>query len=213
MGQKISPTGLRISIVKDWSSKWFSDQKKKYRSFLLSDIKIRDYLRDRLKKAMLSSVDITRHGEVVKIILHSSRPGVIIGRSGVGIEDLKRGVSKLLPKNIKVEMSIQEIKNPETEATLLAAQITEQIEKRIACVRAAKRVLEKAKEATGVLGIKVKVTGRLDGNEIARSEWFASGKLPLHTLRADIDFARAQAHTTYGVVGVKVWVYRGEVFK
>jgi small subunit ribosomal protein S3 len=212
VGHKVDPLALRLGIIKNWSSKWFSDNKKKYRDFLFLDIKIRKFLQKKLRNSGLAMVEIERQADKIKIILHSSRPGVIIGRAGVGIENLKKELQKIMPK-IKFEITLQEIKNPESSAAILTQSIAEQIEKRIGYRRAAKKALERTSEASGVLGVKIMLSGRLDGNEIARQEWFAKGKLPLHTLRADVDFAKAEAHTTYGAVGIKVWIYKGEVFK
>jgi len=215
MGHKISPTSFRLGITTDWQSKWFSDNKKKYRQSFLTDIKLRNFIKNKLRNAGLALCEIERQADKIKIILHSSRPGVIIGRAGVGIDSLKKELqSKVLKKDkSKIEISIQEIKNPESNAAILSQIIAEQIEKRISYRRVAKKALEKAIESPGVLGVKIMIGGRLDGTEIARTEWFAKGKLPLHTLRADIDFAKAEAYTTYGVVGIKVWIDKGEVFK
>lgn len=212
MGQKVNPISFRLGVIKNWPSRWFSDNKRKYRDFLLLDIKIRKFLQKKLKNCALALIEIERQTDKVKIILHSSRPGMIIGRAGVGIEGLKKELKKIIPK-IKFEIILQEVKKPESNAAILTQMIAEQIEKRIGYRRAAKKAIERAAESAGVLGIKIMISGRLDGVEIARQEWFARGKLPLHTLRADVDFAKAEAHTTYGTVGIKTWIYKGEVFK
>lgn len=212
VGQKVNPIGFRVGIIKDWPSKWFSDNKRKYRNFFLSDVKIRKFLKKKLKNSALALIEIERQADKAKIILHSSRPGMIIGRAGIGIENLKKELQKIIPKT-KFEIILREVKNPESNATILTQIIAEQIEKRIGYRRAAKKAIERAFESPGVLGVKIMISGRLDGVEIARQEWFARGKLPLHTLRADIDFAKAEAYTTYGTVGIKTWIYKGEVFK
>ncbi|MEW6407399.1 MAG: 30S ribosomal protein S3 [Patescibacteria group bacterium] len=212
MGQKVNPISFRLGVIKNWPSKWFSDNKRKYRNFFLSDVKIRKFLEKKLKNSALALVEIERQADKAKIILHSSRPGMIIGRAGIGIESLKKELQKIIPK-IKFEIILREVKEPESNAAILTQTIVEQIEKRIGYRRAAKKAIERASESAGVLGVKIMISGRLDGVEIARQEWFARGKLPLHTLRADVDFAKAQAYTTYGTVGIKTWIYKGEVFK
>lgn len=213
MAQKVSPISFRLGINKTWKSKWFSDIKKKYRHNVLEDIKLRQVIRKKLKHAAVATCEIDRGPEIVKLTIHSSRPGVIIGRNGVGTEELKKEIQKLVGKDKKVEISIQEIKNPESNAALIAQIMAEQIEKRISYRRVMKRAIDRAIQSEEVKGVKVMVSGRLDGVDIARSEWLARGKIPLHTLRANVNFAEAEAFTTYGVVGIKVWIYKGEVFK
>lgn len=213
MGQKVNPVGLRTGIIRDWQSKWFFDNKKDYREFLLEDLKIRRFLEKRLQNASLALCEIERERDIIRINLYSSRPGVIIGRGGAGIEDLRKEVQKQVKRKVRIEVNIQEIRNPESNAAIMARFLADQIEKRMPYRRASKKTLEKMIEATGVFGAKIKIAGRLDGSEIARSEWFSKGKLPLHTLRADVDFAKVEAHMTYGAIGIKVWIYKGEVFK
>lgn len=213
MGQKINPVGLRTGIIRDWQSKWFFGNKKDYREFLLEDLKIRRFLEKRLQNASLALCEIERERDIIRINLYSSRPGVIIGRGGAGIEDLRKEVQKQVKRKVRIEINIQEIRNPEGNAAIMARFLADQIEKRMPYRRASKKTLEKMIEATGVFGAKIKIAGRLDGSEIARSEWFSKGKLPLHTLRADVDFAKVEAHMTYGAIGIKVWIYKGEVFK
>lgn len=212
MGQKVSPISFRIGINKTWNSKWFSGPKK-YRDYFLQDIKLRQLISKKLRNAGVAACEIERGPQVVRLNIWSSRPGIIIGRAGKGIEELKKELIQLLPKNTNLEINISEIRNPEENAALVAQMIAEQLEKRIPYRRAMKRAIERSMESKNVRGIKVMISGRLDGTEIARSEWLAQGKIPLQTLRSNIDFAKAEAYTTYGVVGVKVWIYKGEIFK
>ena len=212
MSQKVNPISYRLGITKTWNSKWFSN-KGKYRKYLLEDIKLRNYVNEKLKNAGVASCEIERGPQILKLNIYSSRPGIIIGRAGSGIEELKKEVEKFLNKNTKVEVNITEIKNPEENALLMAQMIAEQIEKRISYRRVIKRLIDRASQSRDVKGIKIMVSGRLDGSEIAREEWEAYGKIPLQTLRADVDFATYKAHTTYGVIGIKVWIYKGEVFE
>lgn len=212
MGQKISPISFRVGVIKTWNSKWFSDAKK-YRNYFLQDIQLRRYISKKLRNMGISACEIERGPQAIKLNIWSSRPGVIIGRAGKGIEELKKELSKLTPKKVNLEVNISEIRNAEENAALVAQTIAEQIEKRIPYRRAMKRALDRSMQSKNVRGIKVMIAGRLDGTEIARSEWLAKGKIPLQTLRANIDFAKAEAHTTYGTVGIKVWIYKGEVFE
>jgi len=211
MGQKVSPISFRIGFNKTWNSKWFSGPQK-YRNYFLQDIKLKQFIFQKLKNAGVAICEIERGPEIIKLNIWSSRPGIIIGRAGKGIEELKKELLKLIPKKINLEVNITEIRNPEENAALVAQMIAEQIEKRIPYRRAMKRAIDRSMQSKNVKGIKIMISGRLDGVEIARSEWLAQGKIPLQTLRADIDFAKAEAHTTYGVVGIKVWIYKGEVF-
>lgn len=208
MGQKISPTSFRISVNKDWKSRWFGG--KKYPTFLREDVSIRDFLSKKLKNMSVDRIDIERSPDVLSIIISTARPGLIIGRGGTGAEDLKNEIKKLIKRPTAIRLDIQEYKNPETSAAIMAEQMVEQIEKRIPYRRVLKQALAKITANRAVKGMKVMLAGRLDGNDIARTEHLEHGNLPLQTLRANIDFARATAHTTYGTVGIKIWIYKGE---
>ena len=210
MGQKISPTSLRLSINKDWKSKWFGA--KKYPQFLKEDVAIRKFLEKKLKNMSVDKVGIERSPDVLSIVISTARPGLIIGRGGTGIEDLKADIAKLIKRKTAVRLDVQEFKNPESSAKIMAEQVTEQIEKRLPYRRVLKQTLAKIIASRDVKGAKVVISGRLDGNEIARTEHLEEGSLPLQTLRADIDFAEATAFTTYGTVGVKVWIHKGLKF-
>lgn len=205
MGQKVNPTSLRLALNKDWQAKWFAP--KAYKDFLIEDVKIREIIKNNLPKAAVGKIDITRNNREIIIAIYTSRPGIVIGRSGEGTDRLKKLINKVVSKG-EVKINIFEIKNPETNAILIAEIIALQIEKRIAFRRAVKQAISKAK-AKGVLGIKIKVSGRLNGIEIARSETFSFGPMPLQTLRSKIDYAKVDAYTTYGVIGIKVWIYKG----
>ena len=205
MGQKISPTSLRIGINKDWASHWFGGRK--YMSYLKDDLKVRTFLEKKLKNMGIDRIELERGTDVLNIVVHTSRPGFLIGRGGAGVEELKDAVRKLLKNKISVRLEIQEIKNPESSAKVMAESMVEQIEKRIPFRRIMKQTLAKIMANRQNKGAKIMLGGRLDGAEIARSEHLEEGSLPLQTLRADIDFARVTAHTTYGTVGVKVWIY------
>lgn len=209
MGQKVSPIGFRLGINKTWSSKWFSD-KEKYRINFLNDLKIEKFILNKLKSAAVSKVEIERSHQAIKINIYSSRPGIIIGRGGSGVDELKKEIEKIV--NEKVNINIQEIKNPEGNASIVGHVMAEQLEKRISFRRVMKQAIDRAMSSPGVKGIKIMVSGRLDGSDMSRREWLAEGNMPLHTIRADIDFAKERAYTTYGVVGIKVWVYKGEIF-
>lgn len=211
MGHKISPTSFRIGINKDWASRWFGGRK--YRDYLKSDLKVRTFLEKKLKNMSVDKVEIERGTDVLNIVVHTSRPGFLIGRGGTGIEELKEAIKNLLKKKIAIRLEIQEIKAPEASAKIMAESMVEQIEKRIPFRRIMKQTLAKMISSKQVKGAKVMMGGRLDGAEIARTEHLEEGSLPLQTIRADIDFARATAHTTYGTVGVKVWIYKGEKFE
>ncbi len=206
MGRKINPISLRLQVKKNWRSKWFS--KKNYKNFLHEDIKIRKVVLEKLEtKAGIARVDIERSAKQVVITIHSSRPGVIIGRGGGGVEDLKKELEKIARSQIKI--NIEEVKDPEANAKLVALNIAAQIEKRISYKRAMRQAIDRAMKA-GVQGIKVMVSGRLGGAEIARKEKLSQGKIPLGTIKANIDYAFKTALTTYGIIGVKVWVYKEE---
>ncbi|OGN03894.1 MAG: 30S ribosomal protein S3 [Candidatus Yanofskybacteria bacterium RIFCSPHIGHO2_01_FULL_44_17] len=210
MGQKISPKSMRISINKDWQSRWFSV--KKYPEFLKEDVAIRAFFSKKLKNMSVDRVEIERSPDVLAIAIYTARPGLIIGRGGTGIEDLKLELIKIVKRKTAIRLDIQEFKNPETSATIVAEQIAEQIEKRLPYRRLLKQSLAKIMSNRDVKGAKVTFGGRLDGNDIARTEHLEQGSLPLQTLRAEIDYAKATAHTTYGTVGIKVWIYKGLKF-
>lgn len=207
MGQKVNPTGMRLGIVKDWSSRWYATSKD-FADTLCADIKVRDYLKDRLSQAGISRIQIDRPARNAKITVHTARPGVIIGKSGKEIEVLRDEINKIL--KVPVHISIEEVRKPELDAKLVAETVAQQLEKRVMFRRAMKRVVTSAIRL-GAKGIKICVSGRLGGTEIARSEWYREGRVPLHTLRADIDYGLAEAFTTYGVIGVKVWIFKGEI--
>ncbi|MBI2062749.1 MAG: 30S ribosomal protein S3 [Candidatus Yanofskybacteria bacterium] len=201
---------MRISVNKDWLSRWFNV--KKYPEFLKEDVAIREFLSKKLKNMSVDRVGIERSPDVLAITVHTARPGLIIGRGGTGIEDLKRELVKIVKRKTAIRLDIQEFKNPETSAKIVAEQMAEQIEKRIPYRRVLKQSLARILSNRDVKGAKVALGGRLDGNDIARTEHLEQGSLPLQTLRADIDFAKFTAHTTYGTVGIKVWIYKGLKF-
>lgn len=205
MGQKIHPIGLRLKITRGWDSRWFQD--KKYTEWLHEDFKIRRFILGKMRNAGISKIEIER-ADRVDVIINTAKPGLVIGKKGAGIEDLRKNLSKLIDKNVKV--TVLEIKNPELDAQLVADNIVEQLEKRVAFRRAMKQAVMRTMKA-GARGIKVQCSGRLAGAEIARSERTFEGKVPLHTLRADIDYAIKEAFTTYGQIGVKVWIYRSDI--
>ena len=206
MGQKTHPIGFRLGVNKTWSSRWFAT--KDYAKYLHEDLKIRRFLKDKLRHAGISAIDIERVAGKVKISIHTARPGIVIGKKGTGIEQLKAETQKL--SGTEVFLNIQEVRKAEADAQLISESITDQLERRVAFRRAMKKAMNQAFKF-GVKGIKVQCSGRLGGSEIARVERYAEGSVPLHTLRADIDYGFAEAHTTYGQIGVKVWVYKGDV--
>ncbi len=208
MGQKVSPVGMRIGVNRDWSSRWYAD-KKDFAPLLLEDIKVREFITERLKGASVSQVDIERTKNRLNIFIHTARPGVVIGKEGESVDALRKEVAKLV-KGKRVYINIVEVKNPDTVAQLVAYNIAEQLEKRASFRTVQKRAIQRAMRA-GAKGIKTKVSGRLGGADIARSEGYSEGVVPLHTLRADIDYATAEADTTYGKLGVKVWICKGEI--
>jgi len=210
MGQKISPTSFRTGINKDWASRWFGGRK--YKDYLKTDLKVRSFLEKKLKNMGIDKIELERGTDVLNVAVYTSRPGFLIGRGGTGVEELKADIKKLLKNKIAIRLEIQEVKNPEASASIMAESIVEQVEKRIPFRRILKQTISKIMANRQVKGVKIMMGGRLDGAEIARSEHLEEGSLPLQTLRADIDFARATAHTTYGTVGVKVWIYKGDVF-
>jgi small subunit ribosomal protein S3 len=207
MGQKVSPHGLRVGIIKDWSSKWYAN-KQNFADYLVEDNKIRKYLKETLKTAGISSINIERKGTEVKVNLMAAKPGQIIGKAGAAIDELKKKLEKMTGKT--VSLNIIEVKNLDMDATLVAESIASQLERRISFRKAMKQAMAKTMKA-GAKGIKTQVSGRLGGAEIARSEHYSEGTIPLQTLRADIDYGFAEALTTYGIIGVKVWIYKGEV--
>ncbi len=214
MGQKVHPRAFRIGIIEGWKSKWFSNKPGEYAAKLEEDIKIRKYLQHKLRAAGIAKIEIERSGGGKVIInLHTSKPGIVIGRGGAGADDLKKEIKKnFLDKKTKLTVNIHEVSNPNANAQLVCCNIIEQLEKRIPFRRAAKRAIDQVMQSGSVKGVRIIVGGRLNGAEIARKEKFSEGSVPLHTLRADVDYARGAAHTTYGAVGVKVWINRGEKF-
>jgi small subunit ribosomal protein S3 len=208
MGQKIHPTGFRLSVNKNWSSRWYANSRN-FATMLNEDLKVRDYLKKRLAHASVGKVVIERPAKDARITIHSARPGVVIGKKGEDIEMLKSDLRKLLGVQM-VHVNIEEIRKPEVDAQLIADSIAQQLEKRIMFRRAMKRAMQNAMRL-GAQGIKIMSSGRLNGIEIARTEWYREGRVPLHTLRADIDYGFSEAKTTYGVIGIKCWVYKGEV--
>jgi len=211
MGQKVHPTGIRLGISKDWNSKWYASSAE-FPDLLNADIKVREYLRKKLAGASVSKIQIKRPTRTCEITIFTARPGVVIGKKGADIEKLRQDVSKLIGLHINnVKLNIEEIRKPELDAQLVAEGITQQLERRVMFRRAMKRSIQNTMRM-GAQGIKIRVGGRLNGAEIARSESYHEGRVPLHTLRADIDYGVAEAHTTYGIIGVKVWIYKGEVF-
>jgi len=207
MGQKINPIGFRLSVNRNWGSKWFSNTKN-YAATLAEDIRIREYLGKKLSHASVAKITIERPAKNARITIHSARPGVVIGKKGEDIETLRADLRKMMGG--EVGLNIEEIRKPEVDAQLIAESIAQQLEKRIMFRRAMKRAMQNAMRL-GAQGIKVMSSGRLNGAEIARREWYREGRVPLHTLRADIDYGFAEARTTYGVIGIKVWVFKGEV--
>ena len=211
MGQKVHPTGIRLGIVKDWTSKWYADTKT-FPEYVRTDHEVRAFIKNKLKEASVSKIAIERPSKKCNITIHTARPGIVIGKKGEDIEKLRAEVAELNGMAIQdVRINIAEVRKPELDAQLVAEGIAQQLERRVMFRRAMKRAVTNTMRV-GAEGIKVKVGGRLNGAEIARSEWYREGRVPLHTLRADIDYGVAEAHTTYGVIGVKVWIFKGEVF-
>ncbi len=206
MGQKVNPIGLRLGIVKTWSSCWYAD--KEYKQFLHEDLRLKKYLKKKMYHAGISKIEIERAAKRIRVNIYAARPGIIIGKKGAEIEALKKDLGRLVKGEIFI--NINEVKRPETDAQLIAENVALQLERRVAFRRAIKRSVGMAMKL-GVQGIKIAVAGRLGGAEIARSEWYRDGRVPLHTLRADIDYGFAEANTTYGIIGVKVWVFKGEI--
>ena len=208
MGQKTNPIGLRLGIIKSWESRWYSE--KDYSKLLQEDINLRKFLMKRLSTAGISKIVIERPAKLANITLHTSRPGVIIGKKGSDIEKLKKSISKMVSGDVNI--NILEVKKPELDSQLVADNIAQQLEKRVAFRRAMKRAVQSAMRL-GAGGIRVNCSGRLGGAEIARTEWYREGRVPLHTLRADVDYGVSRANTTYGICGVKVWIFKGEKFE
>ena len=207
MGQKVHPYGFRLGYTKPWKSRWFAERD--YDKQLLEDVKLKNELKDKLKSAGVSSIEIERPGNKLRVIIKTARPGIIIGRKGAEIDKLKADVQKRM-NGREIYIDIQEVHKPELDAQLVSESIALQLEKRVGFRRAMRKAVDSALRF-GCKGIKVRVSGRLNGNEIARSEWYLQGRLPLHTLRGDIDYGFTEARTTYGVIGVKCWVYKGEI--
>ncbi len=211
MGQKVHPTGIRLGIVKDWTSKWYADSKE-FPEYVRLDYKMREFIKKKLKDASVSRITIERPAKKANITIHTARPGIVIGKKGEDIEKLRTEVAQLIKMHVNdVRINIAEVRKPELDAQLVAEGVAQQLERRVMFRRAMRRAVTNTMRV-GAEGIKVKVGGRLNGAEIARSEWYHEGRVPLHTLRADIDYGLAEAHTTYGVIGVKVWIFKGEVF-
>ena len=211
MGQKVHPTGMRLGISTDWTSKWYADGAD-YAEFLSSDLEIRDYLKKKLSQASVSRIQINRPARAAFITIHTARPGIVIGKKGEDIEALRHEIARRTGLSVNnVKINIEEIRKPEIDSQLVAESIAQQLERRITFRRAMKRAVGNAMRL-GALGVKVNVAGRLNGAEIARSEWYREGRVPLHTLRANIDYGFAEAKTTYGIIGIKTWIYKGDVF-
>lgn len=208
MGQKVQPNGFRLGIIRDWSARWYAG-KHDYAKNLAQDMAVRKYMKKRLANAAVSRITIDRPAQNINITVHTARPGIVIGKKGEDIDRMRRDISRLT--SLPVQLSVEEIRKPELDAILVAESICQQLEKRIMFRRAMKRAVTNAMRL-GAGGVKVMVAGRLNGAEIARTEWYREGRVPLHTLRADIDYGFAEARTTYGVIGVKVWIFKGEVF-
>ena len=208
MGQKVHPTGIRLGIVKDWTSRWYANSQN-YPILLLQDLKVREYIKQKLAHASVSRVQINRPANNANITVHTARPGIVIGKKGEDIDVLRQEISKMM--GVPVQLNVEEIRKPELDAYLVAESIAQQLEKRIMYRRAMKRAVTNTMRL-GAEGIKITVAGRLNGAEIARTEWYREGRVPLHTLRADIDYGTAEAKTTYGIIGIKVWIFKGEIF-
>ena len=207
MGQKVHPTGIRLGVVKDHNSVWYADSKT-YAQNLINDLEVREYIINKLDAASVSRVKIERPAQTARITIFTARPGIVIGKKGEDVDRLRKDLSAKM--GVPVHINIEEIRKPDVDARLVAQNVAQQLERRVMFRRAMKRVVQNAMRQ-GAEGIKVQVSGRLGGAEIARTEWYREGRVPLHTLRADIDYATYEAHTTYGVIGVKVWIFKGEV--
>src|SRR5437899_660476 len=208
MGQKVNPYGFRLGVTTDWKSRWFADRKE-YAQYVIEDWKIRNYLMTELPHAAISRIEVERTRDCLRVDVHTARPGIVIGRRGSEVDRLRAGLAKITNNN-KVQLNIQEIKQPELDAALIAQGVADQLAGRVAFRRAMKRAVQNAQKA-GALGIRVQCSGRLGGSEMARTEWYREGRVPLHTLRADIDYGFREARTTFGRIGVKVWIYKGDI--
>lgn len=211
MGQKTHPTGFRLGVIKPWLSNWYAD-KKKYQSQLHEDLGLRKFIKKELYHAGISKVEIERRAKQIRVNIHAARPGIIIGKRGAEVDQIKARLAKLIGDKIELSLNIMEVRRPELDSVLIAENIATQLEKRIAFRRAMKKAVQSALRF-GAKGIRVNCSGRLAGSEIARMEWYREGRVPLHTLRADIDYGTAEAFTTFGVIGVKVWVFHGEIIR
>ena len=210
MGQKVHPTGFRLGIATDWTSKWYAEGTD-YAKFLNSDLEIRKYLKDKLSQASVSRIQIDRPARAAFVVIHTARPGIVIGKKGEDVEALRKEIAKRMDLNINnVKINIEEIRKPEIDAQLVSESVAQQLERRIMFRRAMKRAIQNAMRL-GAQGIKIMSSGRLNGAEIARCEWYREGRVPLHTIKADIDYGFSEANTTYGIIGVKVWIYKGEM--
>ena len=209
MGQKVNPNGMRLGIFKDFNAKWYAD-KTEYSKFLIQDLKVRELLEKKLKNAAVSEITIERPAQNINVIIHTARPGIVIGKKGEDIDRMRKTISQMT--GLPTQVSVEEVRKPEVDSQLVADGICQQLEKRVMFRRAMKRSVQSAMRA-GAQGVKVMISGRLNGAEIARSEWYREGRVPLHTLRADIDYATSEALTTYGIIGVKVWIFKGEIFQ
>lgn len=207
MGQKVHPTGIRLGIVKKHESIWYAE-KGKYADQLLSDLKVREHILKKLSHASISKVEIERPSQTARITIHTARPGIVIGKKGEDVDSLRQEVTSMV--GVPVHINIEEVRKPDLDASLAAQGVAQQLERRVMFRRAMKRTVQNAMRA-GAKGIRIQVSGRLGGAEIARTEWYREGRVPLHTLRADVDYATAEAHTTYGIIGVKVWIFKGEI--
>jgi small subunit ribosomal protein S3 len=211
MGQKVNPVGIRLGITRDWTSTWYAN-KRNFPAYVFQDWQVREFLKKKLAEASVSRINIERAARKANITIHTARPGVVIGKKGEDIERLRLEVAKLMGMGVNdVRLNIAEIRKPEMDAQLVAEGIAQQVERRVMFRRAMKRAVMNTMRS-GALGVKVRLSGRLNGSEIARTEWTREGRIPLHTFRADIDYGTAEARTTYGVIGVKVWIFKGEVF-
>jgi small subunit ribosomal protein S3 len=208
MGQKVHPTGIRLGYIKDWTSRWYANSQN-YSVYLFKDLKVREFLKKKLGHASISRIQINRPANNAQITIHTARPGLVIGKKGEDIDALRKEISAMM--GVPVQLNVEEIRKPELDAQLVAEGVAQQLEKRIMFRRAMKRAVQNTMRLGGE-GIKINVGGRLNGAEIARSEWYREGRVPLHTFRADIDYGFAEAKTTYGVIGVKVWIFKGEVY-
>ena len=208
MGQKVHPTGIRLGYIKDWTSRWYANSQN-YSIYLYKDLKVRAFLKAKLGHASISRIQINRPANNAQITIHTARPGLVIGKKGEDIDALRHQISDMM--GVPVQLNVEEIRKPELDAQLVAEGVAQQLEKRIMFRRAMKRAVQNTMRL-GAEGIKINVGGRLNGAEIARSEWYREGRVPLHTFRADIDYGTAEAKTTYGVIGVKVWIFKGEVY-